>query len=61
MKMVRCCLRMQKLRRDDKGTFSNSLMGKCWKIPIVGTESVVRGDLIHEWVVISPRTRLKRP
>ena len=61
MKMVRCYLRMQKSRRDSKDTFPISIMVKGWKIPEGGNDSVVRGELTRKSVVISIRTRLKRP
>jgi len=59
--MLRCYLRMQRSRRDDKDTFPISSMVKGWMIPDAGNKSVVRGERIRGSGVLSARKRLKRP
>ena len=60
MKIVRCCLKLQKSRGDDKETLPNSSMAKQWGILVVGKVRVGRGILIREYVVSSAKVRLKR-
>jgi len=61
MKIVRYGLRRHKSSRNDKGTFLNSSMVKCWKIFGVRNKRVVRDNLILDYVNLSARMRLKSP